>query len=69
MTSGNGKSSPSYLMTGVYAEPMPRGGDAVRFEDQFVVHTNIVQRAISRWDTEQQAGRRIGRLDLIFMRW
>jgi hypothetical protein len=55
-------------MTGVYAEPMPRGGDAVRFEDQFVVHTNIVQRAISRWDTEQQAGRRIGRLDLIFMR-
>jgi len=45
-----------------------RGEDAVRFEDRFVVHTNIVQRAISRWNTDEQAGRSIGRLDLIFMR-
>jgi hypothetical protein len=35
----------------------------------FVAHTAVVQPAVTRWDTEQRAGRGVGRLDLISMRW
>jgi hypothetical protein len=52
----------------IHGADASRGEDTVRFEDRFVARTNIVQRAISRWDNDIQAGRRIGRLGLIFMR-